>query len=312
MELKKMIAPFDATEPLQYLEQIFGIEERLLEACQLNGSEAEYNQDIVYLAYEDDTLLGMIHATIPHKTPQVAGLSAMFTTPAARGKGLGKILFGTIVEEVSRHGARLTLLGTSNPIAAKLYAQFGFSFCPGSHVMARFSQGNMVDFAHDYYRQAQGKITLTPGDPSMRIPMIPLVLQPEHPLILDINTGIFNANSITQRSCMGLYPRYLALPEKGGAYFTAYDEAGTLGAVGSVLPQADGTARADFFCVSAFASVIPEMIAAREKAYGSVYVEIACNDRFKAPILKENGFMPAGDGVCETAEFSIRTVKYAK
>ena len=36
MELKKMIAPFDATEPLEHLEQIFGIEERLLEAYSID------------------------------------------------------------------------------------------------------------------------------------------------------------------------------------------------------------------------------------------------------------------------------------
>lgn len=311
MELKKFIAPFDASEVLEHLEQIFGIEERLLEQCQLNGSEAEFNKDIVYLAYEDDTLLGMIHATIPVKTPQLAGLSAMFTTEAARGKGIGKILFGKIVEEVSALGARLTVLGTSNPVAAKLYSKFGFGFCPGSNVMARFSEGDMVDFARDYYHKKSGTAEVSRGNQSMRIPMIPLVLQNEFGLILDINTGIFNSTTITQRSCMGLFPRYESLRKQGGDYFMAFDEAGTLGAVASVAPQDDGSYRADFFSLPSFASVIPAMIDKLEKDFGKVYFEIACSDKSKEQILKENGLKEIGEGCCIAGDFMIQTVKYS-
>ena len=312
MELKKMIAPFDAAEVLQHLEQIFGIEERLLEECQLNGSESDLNRDIVYLAYENNTLLGMIHATIPLSTPYVAGLSAMFTTDAARGKGLGKILFGKIVEEVSSHDVRLTVLGTSNPIAAKLYAQFGFGFCPGSNVMARFSKGNMVDFSRDYYQKIQGTAKILRGDPSMRIPMIPLVLQTNFGLILDINTSIFNCATITERSCMGLFPRYVALRKQGGDFYMVFDEAGTLGAVGSVSPQEGGLFRADFFSLPAFEPVIPELIDKIEDTFGKVYFEIACNDNTKERILKENGFNPMEEGCCKTEDFLIRTVKYCR
>lgn len=50
MEIKKLIAPFDALDALEHLELIFGIEERQLEECQLNGSETDFNKDIVYLA----------------------------------------------------------------------------------------------------------------------------------------------------------------------------------------------------------------------------------------------------------------------
>ena len=312
MELKKMIAPFDASEVLEYLERIFGIEERLLEQCQLNGSEAEFNKDIVYLAYEDDTLLGMIHATIPVRTPQLAGLSAMFTTEAARGKGIGKILFGKIVEEVSAQGARLTVLGTSNPVAAKLYAKFGFGFCPGSNVMTRFSEGNMVDFAQDYYHKKRGTVELLRGNQAMRIPIIPLVLQNEFGLILDINTGIFNSATITQRSCMGLFPRYEALREQGGDYMMAFDAAGTLGAVASVSPRDNGIIRADFFAIPAFESVVPAMIDKLEETFGKVYFEIACSDKTKERILKDNGLKAIGEGCCIAGDLMIQTTKYSR
>lgn len=312
IELRKMIAPFDATDALEHLEQIFGIEERLLETRQLNGSETPFNEDIVYLAYEGDTLQGMIHATIPHKAPYLAGLSAMFTTPAARGKGLGRILFGKIVEEVSQRGVRLALLGTGNPIAAKLYASFGFGFSPGAHVMARFSQGNMVDFVQDYYQQAKGEITVSRGDPSLRITIIPLVLQKNLGFILDINTGIFNSLVIAQRSCMGLFPRYEVLREHGGDYAMAFDEAGTLGAVSSVAPQEDGSYRADFFALPSFRSAVPRMIRNWEENFGQIYFEIACNDQEKAELLTENGFRFSKEGLCTTKDFLVKTAIYTR
>ena len=312
MELRKLTAPFDATEALENLEKIFGIEERLLEECQLNGSETQFNTDIVFLAYEGDTLLGMIHGTIPKCAPYLAGLSAMFTTEAARGKGLGNILFGKIVEEVSNLGARLTLLGTSNPVAAKLYTKYGFGFCPGSNVMARYSIGNMVDFTNDYYRKAKGAIKVSRGDPSMRIPVIPLVLQNDFGLILDINVKIFNSNTITERSCMGLFPRYVALREKGGDYFTAFDEAGILGAVASVMSDSDGSFRCDFFSLPAFESAVPQMIAMIEEKFGKIYFEIAKGDTAKEKLLLENGFRACEDSVFDTGEFMVKTVKYIR
>lgn len=311
MELKRFVAPFDATEALEHLELIFGIDERLLEECQLNGSEAQFNKDIVYLAYENNDLLGMIHATIPVRTPDLAGLSAMFTTEAARGKGIGKILFEKIVDEVSSNGISLTLLGTSNPVAARLYAKFGFAFCPGSHVMAHFREGNMIDYVQRHYLATQGAVEVSRGNQSMRIPIIPLVLQHDLGVILDINTGIFDSSSITQRSCMGLFPRYEALRNQGGDYFMAFDASGTLGAVSSALPQHDGSVRADFFALTSFESVIPEMIRKMEYNYGDVYFEIATNDNTKKRILNENGYKAIGEGCCRADDFMIQTIIYS-
>lgn len=312
MEIKKLIAPFDASDALEHLEQIFGIEERLLEECQLNGSETEFNKDIVYLAYENDTLLGMIHATIPIRMSCLAGLSAMFTTEVARGKGIGNGLFEKIVDEVSMHGVRLTVLGTSNPVAAKLYSKFGFGFCPGSNVMARFSRGDMVDFARDYYQKAAGTPKILRGDPSMRIPIVPLVLQTDYGLILDINTGIFNSTTITERSCMGLFPRYEMLRKHGGEYYMAVDQAGTLGAVSSVSPQNNGAVRVDFFSLPAFESVIPSTIHKIEEEFGKVYFEIAYSDKTKERLLTESGLKAIGESTCIAGEFMIPTIIYSR
>ena len=47
MEIKLCTAPFDAEQMLCRLEEIFGIEERLLETPQLTGLEISENKDIV-------------------------------------------------------------------------------------------------------------------------------------------------------------------------------------------------------------------------------------------------------------------------
>ena len=312
MELKKFVAPFDALEALDCIEKIFGVEERLLEECQLSGSEAAYNTDIVYLAYEKETLLGMIHATIPCHAPYLAGLSAMFTTEAARGKGIGSLLFERMVDEISARGVRLSVLGTSNPVAAKLYTNYGFGFCPGSHVMARFSEGHMVDFVRDYYRTMVGKAEVIRGNPSMRIPIVPLVLQNEFGLILDMNANIFNTSIVTERSCMGLFPRYEAIRIGGGEYYMAFDEVGTLGAVCSVSPQENSFFRGDFFALPSFKSVIPDMIRTIEEDFTNVYFEIAESDKGKAEYLKENGLIATGEGCCKMGEMAVNTVKYRR
>ena len=52
MEIQKITAPLQTDtlcEFLDLIEQIFGKEERELEERQLNGSEAEYNSDGVFI-----------------------------------------------------------------------------------------------------------------------------------------------------------------------------------------------------------------------------------------------------------------------
>ena len=231
MEIKLYTAPFDAEQMLCRLEEIFGIEERLLETPQLTGLETSENKDIVFLAMEDGVLLGAIHGTIPKKEPQIAGLSAMFTTPQARGTGLGRKLFGKMVETLEIMGVKAMFLGTSNPVAEKLYASFGFRYLFGSGVMARFSEGAVADFHKSRFVAPKGTIRIEKGSAEMRIPIVPLALSRLQYKIYDANLGIANPEVLTQFSCMGLYPKYMALK---GSFFGAWDEAGVLGAAATV------------------------------------------------------------------------------
>ena len=291
IKLIRQTAPYDATAALKLLEDTFGIEEVLLEAPQLSGQETAVNQDIVWEAWDGDTLVGTIHTTIPLGCPHICGLSAMATAPSQRGKGLGRILFAKILEEIDSQGVTAAFLGTSNPIAAKLYHSLGFSFIPGSHVMVRYLKGDTVDFSREYFAPVCNDITVLKDVSAIRIPLIPLTVIGGNTKVLDANTGLFHRDFVTQRSCMGLYPRYTALLEKGGHFYAAFDKRGILGAMLSTLPTQKGI-RADFFCCNGFEAMLPQLL---DVCGEDVYLQIAGCDEKKQAMAKVLGFSPVGD-----------------
>ena len=291
MELIRRVVPYDASAALKLLEDTFGYEEVVVEAPQLMGAEAEVNHDIVWEAWEGDQLVGTIHTTIPKACPTICGLSAMATHPSVRGNGLGRVLFAKIIEEFESQGVTTAFLGTSNPIAAKLYHSLGFSFLSGSHVMVRYAQGDTVDFCREHFKPVRQDCTIRKDDSSIRIPMIPLVLMGANTKVLDVNTGLFHRDFVTQRSCMGLYPRYDALLKNGGHFYAAMDEKGVLGAVLSTMPTEDGI-RADFFCCDGFEGLLPKLMDACKDA---VYLQITECDSKKQELAKNLGFAPVGE-----------------
>lgn len=291
MELIRCIVPYDASAALKLLEDTFGYEEVVVEAPQLMGKEAAVNSDVVWEAWEGDQLVGTIHATIPKSCPTICGLSAMATHPSVRGKGLGRILFAKIIEEYESQGVTTAFLGTSNPIAAKLYHSLGFSFITGSHVMVRYAHGDNVDFCREHYAPDCGACKILTDDSSIRIPMIPLVLLGGNTKVLDVNANLFHRDFVTQRSCMGLYPRYDALLSKGGHFYAAVDDRGVHGAILSTMPTEDGV-RADFYCCDGFARVLPQLLAACGE---TVYLQVAECDEKKQDLAKKLGFSPVGD-----------------
>ena len=291
MELIRRTVPYDASAALKLLEDTFGSEEVVVEAPQLMGKEVAANKDIVWEAWEGDQLVGTIHVTIPRSCPTVCGLSAMATHPSVRGKGLGRILFAKIIEEFEHQGVTAAFLGTSNPIAAKLYHSLGFSFLPGSHVMVRYCKGDTVDFCREHYVPVREECRVLKDDSAIRIPMIPLVVMGGITKVLDVNTGLFHRDFVTQRSCMGLYPRYDALLKKGGHFYAAVDENGTVGAILSTVPT-DAGIRADFFCCTGFEERLPQLL---DACADTVYLQIAEFDTKKQELAKTLGFSPSGD-----------------
>ena len=290
MELIRRVVPYDASAALKLLEDTFGYEEVVVEAPQLMGAEAAVNTDIVWEAWEAGQLVGTIHTTIPKACPTICGLSAMATHPSVRGKGLGRILFAKIIEEFESQGVTTAFLGTSNPIAAKLYHSLGFSFLSGSHVMVRYAHGDTVDFCREHYKPVREDCRILKDDSSIRIPMIPLVLMGGNTKILDVNANLFHRDFVTQRSCMGLYPRYDSLLKSGGHFYAAVDENGIVGAILSTLPTKEGI-RADFYCCDGFERVLPKLM---DACKDTVYLQIAECDTKKQELAQKLGYSPVG------------------
>lgn len=311
MKLTRYIAPFDCKDVLQLWGEIFGEAEAALEKPQIDGSEISENLDIVYVATEGNALLGAIHATIPHICPSMCGLSGMCTTKASRGKGLGKILFTKILEEIDQRGVETTFLGTGNPIASKLYHSLGFSFLPGSYVMVRYSKGDTVDFTRRNYNSVPKVISVVSDTPSMRIPLIPLVLHRGQYKLLDYNTKILSSEEMVQLSCMGLYPRYAALQKQGGHFWGATNENGVLGAVASAAVTEQGI-RADFFCCDSFSIAIPELLDKCGRTLGTFYLHLAKMDTEKRLLAESMGFKVEAESDLQIGSYSLPGLIYQK
>ena len=113
----------------------------------------------------------------------------------------------------------------------------------------------------------------------------------ENQVILDVNVGITSRMFFTQKSCMGLFPKYLHLKENGGNYYGALNQDKLLGAVMSVKPTELGM-RADFFSCQSFENSLPELIKKCKSDYGKIYFQIANADQRKAELISELGFSP--------------------
>lgn len=310
MEFIRRISPFGCQDMLSCIREIFGEEEALLKTPQLNGTEVAVNTDIVYEAWENGVLCGTVHGTIPGISPRLCGISAVCTTPAHRGKGISKHLFRLLLEEMEQRGVEAFFLGTGNPVAAGMYASYGFSYLPGSGVMARFHGHNFDTFRKDY-TVAPKNYEIIPGSAAMRIPMIPLIVCGGKQRVLDWNTALYNASIVSQLSCMSLYPKYEALQQQGGRYWGVLSDSGLLGAMLSVLPTPSGM-RADFFCGAGFEGTIPELLQVCQQEVGPVYLQVADFDIRKQPLVASLGYAAKETCLERCGNFYLNAARYWK
>ena len=311
MEIEIVKAPFDAEEVLNLIECTFGKGERELESLQLDGSESSLNDDVVFIARENGVMLGTMHITVPRDNPAIAGVSGVVTAEAARGKGVGGRLFSEAMKYLDSIGVEASFLGTGNPIAAKMYDKNGFRYIYGTGVMIRPRAGHETDFNRGYQECADGELTVSCGNQSLRIPIIPLAVHKSASVIYDINTDIICSSYMTQGSCMSLYPRYQRLEKSGGAYYVARDARGVIGAVMSVK-DVDEKNRVDFFAFESFSSAIPKMLDTVTEKHKEVFFEAAAMDSEKARMIKSLGYTKEEASVYSFKGFDIPTVRFYK
>ena len=294
VEIIRYTSPYEYEKVLALIEQTFGTWEAQLELPQMNGDEADQNTDWIYVAVEDGEILGTVHATIPKKMPKFCGVSGVCTVPAARGKGVSKKLFGRMMDDIDAAGVELSILGTGNPIAAKLYSSYGFSYLSCSGVMARMKNMDIVDFYSKLCKDEPGEIQIVEGSADFRIPIIPLILLAPQGL-LDCNTDLHSKGFFAQTCCMSLYQRYRDLAAKGGRFYGAIGEDGTLGAIASVKETEQGM-RADFFFVGKYDKAVPQLMEKCQEN-GPVYLQIMNGAKTKIAIAESLGYAPVEDVV---------------
>ena len=107
-----------------------------------------------------------------------------------RGRGIASRLCEQAVEEFVAQGGEAVFLGTGNPDAARIYHRLGWRRIAGTNVWARVTTGDSPEeYLADYFR-APGQVSIVPGDASLRVPMIPLLVAPHDWQVLDGNLPV--------------------------------------------------------------------------------------------------------------------------
>ncbi|MCM8814693.1 MAG: GNAT family N-acetyltransferase [Candidatus Omnitrophica bacterium] len=188
----------------------------------LSGKEKKLNRDIVLAAKYKNSIVSTVHLTVSLFDSRIGGIGEVATVTEHREKGLAKILCQKAIKEFEKMGGKWLFLGTSNPVAARMYHSLGWRYITGSRVMFRNSEGQSPEiFFAEYFRYIKNhKIRIVRGDTRFRLQIIPAAVIPYEGPILDLNAGLFSTRWFIQQLCMGLYPRYESI-DRDGAWFVA-------------------------------------------------------------------------------------------
>jgi len=273
----------------------------------LRGSEQGINNHQLYLVREHAELVATTLLTISGSNPRLAGLGEVATATTHRGRGLAAMLTRHARDTFLEQGGAALFLGTVNPAAARIYHRLGWRKLASANVMCLVRDGGSPEeFLVDTFRTAD-QIRVAAGTPACRVDMIPLILCPHDDRILDINVSLFSTRYSVQNSCMGLFPRYHALPAAGGQWFTATTEDGRVVGLATARPEHEHAMRIDGFAHPNFPGASRELLTCCLQwvdAQGGRYclAEVAQTDTAKRELFESLDFCDAGAGADYTAD----------
>ena len=267
------------------------------------GDETGDNEDILYLMRQGEVLAGTSHLTVGKAEPRLGGLGEVATPPAFRRQGIAAQLCESALDDFREQGGEAFFLGTGNPSAARIYYRLGWRKLAGANVMALIVSGKSPEaFLVDYFREAEGQISIIPGTAALRIPMIPLIVCPHDWQVLDANAGILSTRYALQLSCMGLYPKYDALiQQQTGAWFGAQTNSGHLIGLATAHLDRSGVCHVDGFTHQCCLDVWGDLIQAAmdwgaDRGATEWCGTLSVEDEDKQALFKSLGFNAAGEG----------------
>ena len=267
------------------------------------GDEIEDNEDILYLMREGEDLAGTSHLTVGKAAPRLGGLGEVATPPAFRRQGIAAQLCEAALDDFRKQGGEAFFLGTGNSAAARIYYRLGWRKLAGANVMALIvSEKSPETFLVDYFREAEGQITIVSGTSAQRIPMIPLIVCPHDWQVLDANAGIFSTRYAVQSSCMGLYPKYNALIQgQSGTWFGAGADSGHLIGLATARLDGSGVCHVDGFTHHRYLDAWSDLIQAAmdwgaDRGATEWRGTLSVEDEDKRSLFESLGFEVVGEG----------------
>ena len=248
IKLKVPISKSLSNELISFWKEIFGADDDLEGSVVLMGKDIDHNQDAIYIRRSSDRISGTCRLIVPNSMLQLGGFAEVATDPKFRRAGIATSLCGEAVKDFKSGLGKALFLGTGNPEAARIYHRLGWRKLPGANVMALITNGDSPEkFLVDYFRDTRS-ISISKGDPSHRIPIIPLIIAPHDWILMDVNAGIFSTRYVIQGGCMSLYPRYTALTKGGkGEWFSAISADGRVVGISTVTLNQSGECQVDGF-----------------------------------------------------------------
>ncbi len=268
----------------------------------MRGQEIEDNRDFVYLVRRDGEIAGTCHLTISRSQPALGGFGEVVTAPSFRRQGIAAAVCARARDSFRHLGGQALFLGTGNPEALRVYHRLGWRKLAGANVMALVTEDSSPeDFLADHFRQG-GSVSVSPGTPAARVPMIPLIVSPHDWRVLDANVDLCSTRYKVQSSCMSLYHRYQALlQENCGTFFEARTENGCLVGLSTARLLEPSICQVDGFTHGSHTTIWNDLIEAavdwgREQGADCIRALVAVEDEEKRAGFESPGFSEAGVG----------------
>ena len=186
------------------------------------GSEDNYNTTKVFYYSEENSIISTCATVTSNNINILGGLAEVATHKRFRGNGFAKDLCNKALDKFFTNKGQALFLGTSNPIAEKLYIKLGWQKIHNSNVLVNINSNiPYKQFSINYFKD-EYIISIDEANTSTRIPIIPLTIYPHRSELLDSNINIYSTKYHTQSSCMGLYNKFNILKkEHNGSWFVA-------------------------------------------------------------------------------------------